>query len=112
VNCSDSIRANGQACIRPTKLAPAAAFYLLASMTVSFLAGSSAPTPLYPLYQTEWGFSPVTVTVVFGIYALALLCALLLGVAASVDHGAHQTTGCAGPASDCQPCARWRHGSI
>jgi hypothetical protein len=111
VNCSHAIRANGQACIRPTKLSPAAAFYLLASMTVSFLAGSSAPTPLYPLYQTEWGFSPVTATVVFGIYALALLCALLLG-AASVDHGARRTTGCAGPASNCQLCARWRHGSI
>ena len=53
-------------------LVPPAAFYLLASITVSFLAGSSAPTPLYPLYQAEWGFSPITVTVVFGIYALAL----------------------------------------
>jgi hypothetical protein len=40
------------------------AFYLLASITVSFLAGSAAPTPLYPLYQAKWGFSPVTVTVV------------------------------------------------
>jgi len=56
----------------------AAAFYLLASITMSFLAGSSAPTPLYPLYQAQWGFSPVTVTVVFGIYALALLAALLV----------------------------------
>jgi MFS family permease len=76
--CSYVIRAHGQASIRPTKLSPAAAFYLVASMTVSFLAGSAAPTSLYPLYQTEWGFSPVTVTVVFGIYALALLSALLV----------------------------------
>jgi hypothetical protein len=28
-----------------------AAFYLLASITISFLAGSIAPTPLYALYQ-------------------------------------------------------------
>jgi len=54
-----------------------AAFYLLASITVSFLAGSSAPTPLYALYQAQWGFSPITVTVIFGIYALAVLLALL-----------------------------------
>ena len=59
-------------------LSPAVAFYLQASITVSFLAGSSAPTPLYPLYQAQWGFSPITVTVVFGIYALALLSALLV----------------------------------
>jgi predicted MFS family arabinose efflux permease len=62
----------------PLRLSPEAAFFLLASITVSFLAGSSAPTPLYPLYQAEWGFSPVAVTVVFGIYALALLGALLV----------------------------------
>ena len=60
------------------RLSPAAAFYLLASITLSFLAGSSATTPLYPLYQAEWGFSPVTVTLVFGIYALAVLSALLV----------------------------------
>src|SRR5580692_5502931 len=59
-------------------LSPAASFYLLASMTVSFLAGSSAPTPLYPLYQAMWGFSPVMLTIVFGIYALAVLAALLV----------------------------------
>ena len=46
-----------------------ARFYLLLSITVSFLAGSSAPTPLYELYQAQWGFSPITVTIIFGIYA-------------------------------------------
>jgi len=59
-------------------LSPRASFYLLASITVSFLAGSSAPTPLYPLYQAMWGFSPVMLTLVFGIYALAVLAALLV----------------------------------
>jgi predicted MFS family arabinose efflux permease len=59
-------------------LSSSASFYLLASITVAFLAGSSAPTPLYPLYQKMWGFSPVTLTVVFGIYALAVLAALLI----------------------------------
>jgi predicted MFS family arabinose efflux permease len=56
----------------------AASFYLLASLSVSFLASSSAPTPIYPLYQAQWGFSPVTVTLVFGIYAVAVLGSLLV----------------------------------
>jgi MFS family permease len=63
---------------RTAGLSPAAAFYLLASITVTFLAGSSAPTPLYALYQAQWGFNSTTITVIFGIYALAVLAALLV----------------------------------
>jgi MFS family permease len=59
-------------------LSPAAAFFLLASITAAFLAGSSAPTPLYPLYQAQWGLSSVSITVIFGIYAVAVLAALLV----------------------------------
>src|SRR5258708_28039798 len=58
-------------------LSPRVSFFLLASITVSFLAGSLAPTPLYPVYQVEWGFSALTTTEIFGIYALALLGSLL-----------------------------------
>jgi predicted MFS family arabinose efflux permease len=58
-------------------LSPTASFYLLASITLAFLAGSSAPTPLYPVYQSLWGLSPVMITVVFGVYALAVLAGLL-----------------------------------
>jgi predicted MFS family arabinose efflux permease len=60
------------------QLSPAASFFLLASITVSFLAGSSAPSPLYPLYMAEWRLSPTEVTVIFGIYAVAVLLALLI----------------------------------
>jgi MFS family permease len=49
----------------------------LASITVVFLAASSVPTPLYATYQREWRFSPLTTTVVFGVYAVAFLAALL-----------------------------------
>ena len=59
-------------------LSPRVAFFLLASITVSFLAGSLAPTPLYPVYQAEWGFSALTTTEIFGIYAIALLGSLLI----------------------------------
>src|SRR5882672_5204693 len=59
-------------------LSRAASLYLLASITVSFLASSSAPTPLYPIYQGEWGFSATAISFVFGIYAIAVLGALLV----------------------------------
>lgn len=54
------------------------AFGLLTSILVSLLASSSAPTPLYATYQARWGFSPVAVTVVFGVYAVAVLVSLLV----------------------------------
>jgi predicted MFS family arabinose efflux permease len=57
----------------------------LASITVSFLAASAAPTPLYATYQKAWGFSPLTTTVVFGVYAVTLL-ATLLTVGRLSDH--------------------------
>lgn len=63
--------------ISPWRLPPAVAFLVLASVTVSFLASASAPTPLYPAYQAEWGFSPLAVTTIFGVYAIAVLVALL-----------------------------------
>jgi MFS family permease len=53
------------------------ALVLLASLIVSLLAASGAPTPLYGIYQQRWGFSPITITIVFGVYALAVLASLL-----------------------------------
>ena len=57
---------------------PTTTFYLLASITTAFMASSSAPTPLYALYQAQWGFSAATIGVIFGVYALAVLLALLV----------------------------------
>lgn len=53
-------------------------FYLMASITLSFLAGSSIPTPIYPIYQAEWHFSSVTITFIFAVYALSVLASLLV----------------------------------
>ncbi|HEV7631737.1 MAG TPA: MFS transporter [Steroidobacteraceae bacterium] len=67
------------ACVTPRRvsLSSTASLYLLASVTLSFLAGAIAPTPLYALYQAQWGLDATAVTIVFGIYALAVLAALL-----------------------------------
>ncbi|WFE53463.1 MFS transporter [Micromonospora sp. WMMD1155] len=59
------------------RLSPRVSLLLLASILVSFLAASAAPTPLYGIYQERWHFSPVTTTVVFAVYALAVLASLL-----------------------------------
>ncbi|MFF1355197.1 MFS transporter [Streptomyces sp. NPDC058297] len=68
---TDAVSAQGR------RLPPDVALYVLASITISFLAASSAPTPLYAVYQAEWGFDPITTTVVFGVYAVAVLLGLL-----------------------------------
>ena len=66
-------------------LTSGAAFGLLTSILVTLLASSSAPTPLYATYQARWGFSPVSITVVFGVYAVAVLVSLLV-LGALSDH--------------------------
>jgi MFS family permease len=58
---------------------------LPSSMTMSFLAASSVPTPLYATYAGEFHFSPITTTIVFAAYAVAVLVALLVLGRAS-DH--------------------------
>ncbi len=60
---------------RPT-LGRGAAFWLLAATLSLLLFASSAPSPLYVVYQAEWGFGTLTLTSVFAVYALALLVAL------------------------------------
>ncbi|GAB2723319.1 MFS transporter [Nocardia thraciensis] len=42
------------------------------------LGVSGAPAPLYGLYQQEWHFTPLTTTIVFAVYAIAALGAVLV----------------------------------
>ena len=48
----------------------------LALALMSALLNSSAPTPLYPLYQQQFALSSVSLTVVYGAYAAGVLIAL------------------------------------
>ena len=77
MNCPAAVLP-ASACVPSDAAAQRRRFYLLASVTLSFLAGSSAPTPLYPVYQAMWGFAPVTVAAIFASYAVVLLAALLV----------------------------------
>lgn len=70
---------------RTRRLPRAAAFWTLAATLLAFMAAAAAPSPLYVVYQAEWKFSATTLTVVFAVYALALLAALVT-VGALSDH--------------------------
>ena len=63
---------------RPVRTLPRpAAFWLVAATVTTLLAASSAPSPLYAVYQAEFGFSSATLTAIFAVYVLALLMSLL-----------------------------------
>ncbi|TCK59252.1 putative MFS family arabinose efflux permease [Curtobacterium sp. PhB136] len=53
-------------------------FTVYAAALAVVLLGSTAPSPLYAVYQQEWHFTSALLTVVFAVYAIALLGALLV----------------------------------
>jgi MFS family permease len=61
---------------RPTLPIPIA-FWLTAVTSFLLLFASTAPAPLYRVYQAQWRFSETALTGVFAVYALALLVTLL-----------------------------------
>ena len=64
-----------------------AAFVAVAFAFAVTMMGTTLPTPLYPLYQEKIGFSELMVTIVFAVYALAVIAGLLLFGAASDQLG-------------------------
>lgn len=50
---------------------------LLLALLALALGTSALPSPLYPIYAHEWGFSPLTTTVIFAVYAIGALGAAL-----------------------------------
>lgn len=55
---------------------PALLWVLLA--LIFAMANSTAPAPLYRLFQTQWGFSATTLTVIYSVYAGGVLITLLV----------------------------------
>ncbi|MGI8749438.1 MAG: MFS transporter [Thermoleophilaceae bacterium] len=66
-------------------------FWMLAATLSLLLFASSAPSPLYVVYQGQWDFSALTLTAVFAVYAFALLGALLVSGSVS-DHAGRRPT--------------------
>jgi MFS family permease len=60
-----------------TPLSQGRSFWMLAATLGFLLFASSAPSPLYVVYQQQWHFSPITLTSVFAVYVVALLVSLV-----------------------------------
>ena len=63
------------------------AFWLLAFVFAATMLGTTLPTPLYVIYQAQWHFSAAMVTVIFAVYAVAVLATLLLAGRSSDQAG-------------------------
>ena len=59
------------------RISRAFAFWLVAVAAGTFTAASAAPSPLYPVYQAEYKFSAITLTIIFAVYVFALVMSLL-----------------------------------
>lgn len=55
-----------------------AGFALVAYAFAVTMLGTTLPTPLYPIYQAEYGFSALTITVIFAVYAAGVIAGLVL----------------------------------
>src|ERR1700685_1466894 len=52
-------------------------FWVAGATLTLFLCGASAPSPLYAIYQSKFGFSTTVLTAIFAVYAVAVLAAVL-----------------------------------
>jgi MFS family permease len=52
-------------------------FWLVGVALATLTAASSAPSPLYPVYQAQYRISDITLTVIFAVYVFALIASLL-----------------------------------
>ena len=57
---------------------PALAFLGAAFAFLVIMLGTTLPTPLYPLYQAQFGFSQLIITVIFAAYAVGVMGALIV----------------------------------
>ncbi|MES1947238.1 major facilitator superfamily transporter [Salinisphaera sp. C84B14] len=55
-----------------------ALFFGAALTFVVTMMGTTLPTPLYPIYQAELGFSQLIITVIFAAYAVGVIGALIV----------------------------------
>jgi MFS family permease len=70
--------ADARPAVRSRRLSHPVAFAAIAAIFVTFAAASAAPSPLYVVYQHLWGFSAITLTVIFAVYVAGLVTTLLV----------------------------------
>jgi MFS family permease len=69
------------------RLPPTAAYVLVAAVIGLALFASATPTPLYETYRADWHFSTLVLTLVYAVYPLGVLTALLTAGRISDDLG-------------------------
>src|SRR5947209_3430312 len=62
----------------PSHVSRPLAYLLLACVFTYGMLGTTLPTPLYVLYQEQYQFPSVLITVIFAVYPLGVLAALLV----------------------------------
>jgi MFS family permease len=63
------------------------AFWLVGYAFAAVILGTALPSPLYAIYQRQWHFSSGVLTLIFAVYAVAVLATLLLAGQASDQAG-------------------------
>ncbi|MEN1970066.1 MFS transporter [Lentibacillus sp. N15] len=56
----------------------AVSFWLVGYTLLMLMVGANIPSPLYNVYQQQWGFSSGILTLIFAVYALVLIPSLLI----------------------------------
>src|SRR5580692_5191576 len=64
-----------------------ATFWLVGYVFAAVILGTALPVPLYAIYQRQWHFSSGVLTLIFAVYAVAVLATLLLAGQASDQAG-------------------------
>jgi MFS family permease len=59
------------------RLSRTTTFWVIVTAYLALMIAASTPSPLYVVYQAKWHFPTSTLTVIFGVYAVALLASLL-----------------------------------
>jgi MFS family permease len=60
------------------RLSRPVAFAAITAVFVLFASAASAPTPMYVVFQREWGFPTSMLTVIFAVYVVGLIGSLLV----------------------------------
>src|ERR1700729_4317537 len=63
------------------------AFWLIGYVFAALVLGTALPAPLYAIYQRQWHFSSGVLTLIYAVYAVAVLATLLLAGRASDQAG-------------------------
>jgi MFS family permease len=77
------------------------AFWLIAYVFAATMLGTTLPTPLYVIWESQWHFSSETVTFIFAVYAAGVLSALVFAGRASDQVGRRPVLGAALAFSAC-----------